>query len=76
MILPVNFLVGLAVGAATTYMYKDEKARHWVGSSTSKLKSGTGSVLGMFRKKNAEPETPQQAAEPVDGTVEKAAAAG
>ncbi len=56
MIFPLNFVVGAAVGAATTYVYKDEAARQWVNEKSSKLK---GSL--SFSKKKAIDEAPAPA---------------
>lgn len=74
MIFPINFITGFAVGAITTYVYKDEKAKSWLGNSSTKLKNGAGSVASVFKKKPAPETTEQQSAEVVEGTVEAATA--
>lgn len=74
MIFPINFITGFAVGAITTYVYKDEKAKTWLGNSSAKLKNGASSVTSVFKKKPAPETAAQQSAEVVEGTVETAAA--
>ncbi len=52
---PFNFVVGAAVGAAATYIYKDEPAKKRLGETGTKLKEGVSSFMASFRKK-PEPE--------------------
>lgn len=65
MIFPLNFVVGAAVGAATTYVYKDEAARQWVNEKGSKLK---GSL--SFSKKKAIDEASPAPATQTDAVIE------
>lgn len=51
---PVNFIVGAAVGAAATYIYKDENAQNWLKNTGNKLKEGAGSFSQSFKKKSDE----------------------
>jgi hypothetical protein len=51
MIIPMNFVIGAAAGAVTTYVLKDDTAKKWVKDAGSKIKSGAGSVTGVFKKK-------------------------
>ena len=48
---PLNLVVGAAVGAAVTYVYKDEPAKQWLGESGRKLKEGASSFVASFKKK-------------------------
>lgn len=50
---PLNLVVGAAVGAAVTYVYKDEPAKQWLRESGSKLKEGASSFVTSFKKKPA-----------------------
>ena len=51
---PANFVIGAAVGAATTYIFKDEPAKQKLIETGKNLKEGTRSFIASFRKK---PET-------------------
>ena len=48
---PANFVIGAAVGAATTYVFKDEPAKQKLIASGRKLKEGASSFMASFRKK-------------------------
>jgi len=48
---PANFVIGAAVGAATTYVFKDEPAKKKLIETGKKLKEGTSSFIASFRKK-------------------------
>lgn len=54
MVFPVNFAVGVVVGAAATYLYKSDTAKGKLAAAGKKIKegvkSGTGSVTGLFKK--------------------------
>jgi len=69
MIIPLNFVIGAAAGAVTTYVVKDDSAKQWIKNAGSKIKSGASSVTGMFRKKSKEDVVVKTAAE--DSTSEK-----
>ncbi|MBO0615235.1 hypothetical protein [Thiothrix fructosivorans] len=70
---PVAFVVGAAVGATSTYVYKDEPAKQWVQDTSKKLKEAAVSFMDSMKKK---PEEPAEAsveaaatAQTVEGTV-------
>lgn len=65
---PMNFVVGAAVGAAATYVFKDESAKQWLSETGTKLKEGTSSFMASF-KKNSEEQT-ENAAEKVEAAAE------
>lgn len=50
--LPVGILAGAAIGAATTYVYKDETSRQWLGEMSAKVKDGTQSLMSKFKKED------------------------
>ena len=54
MAFPINFAVGAAIGAVTTYVYKDESAKQKVISASQSAKKGISSgatrVKGLFKK--------------------------
>jgi len=54
MVIPMNFVIGAAVGAITTYVLKDDTAKQWVKDTGSKVKSGASSLTGVFKKKATE----------------------
>ncbi|MEZ5453132.1 MAG: hypothetical protein R3E93_10030 [Thiothrix sp.] len=68
---PLNFVVGAAVGAAATYVYKDEPAKHWLGETGQKLKEGANSFMASFKQK-AEDKA-DDAAEVVEAVAEETA---
>lgn len=49
--IPLGFVVGAAVGAAGTYVAKDEPARQWVIETSKKLKEATVSFVDSMKKK-------------------------
>lgn len=51
MFIPANFAIGALVGAAASYVYKDESARETLSNLGSKVKSGLDSTLGLLKKK-------------------------
>lgn len=63
---PVTFVVGAAVGAATTYVYKDEPAQQKLIVTGKKLKEGVSSFIESFRDK---PEEAQAAPEELTEVV-------
>ena len=54
MFIPANFAIGALVGAAASYVYKDESAREALSGLGSKVKDGLGSTLTMVKKKPEE----------------------
>ena len=54
MVFPVNFAMGVVVGAAVTYLYKNDAAKEKLVATGEKIKegvkSGTGRVAGLFKK--------------------------
>ncbi|MGB5598222.1 hypothetical protein J9253_15895 [Thiothrix litoralis] len=66
---PLNFVVGAAVGAVTTYVYKDDNAKQWLNETSEKLKNGVSSFMASFQKK-AEDKA-EDAAEAVVTVVEE-----
>lgn len=60
MVIPVNFIVGAAVGAVSTYVYKDEAAREWISDTTSKVKEKSSSFIASFKKKKDDADTDAQ----------------
>lgn len=56
MFIPANFAIGALVGAAASYVYKDESAREALSGLGSKVKDGLGSTLTMLKKKPEEVE--------------------
>ncbi|PWQ97161.1 hypothetical protein [Leucothrix arctica] len=78
MILTSSFVIGSAVGALSTYIYKDDEAKEKVSGTALKLKSG---ILGLFKKKEevseelvASTETVLEPAVEVTEIVKEAAA--
>lgn len=61
----LNFIVGAAVGAVATYVFKDEQAKQWLDDTSKKLQEGAASFMDSFKKK---PE--ETAAEAVQTTAE------
>lgn len=49
---PVNFVIGAAVGAAATYICKDESTKQRLAETTDKLKESLSSVTSVFQKKS------------------------
>ncbi|EIJ36786.1 YtxH domain-containing protein [Thiothrix nivea] len=66
---PLNFVVGAAVGAATTYVYKDEPAKQWLSETGNKLKEGANSFMASFKKKSE--DTTEVAGKVVESTAEE-----
>lgn len=54
MVFPINFAMGVVVGAAVTYLYKSDTAKEKLAATGEKIKqgvkSGTGRVAGLFKK--------------------------
>lgn len=50
MIIPINFVVGAAAGAVTTYVLKDDSTKQWLKNTGSK-------VTGVFKRKPKEDVT-------------------
>ena len=50
MFIPANFAIGALVGAAASYVYKDEAAKETLSNLGSKVKGGLDSTLGLFKK--------------------------
>lgn len=48
MILTSSFVIGSAIGALSTYIYKDDEAKEKVSGTALKIKSG---ISGLFKKK-------------------------
>lgn len=69
--LPIGILAGAAIGAATTYIYKDESSRQWLGEMSTKVKEGTQSLMDKFKKE----EEVAQAQEAFDVEADEAAVA-
>lgn len=75
MIIPANLAVGALVGAAATYVYKNEAAKETLSGLGTKVKSGVDSTLGLFKKKpeaDVEVTAEQDVAEVVAADVEVA----
>ncbi|WMP19455.1 hypothetical protein [Thiothrix lacustris] len=72
MILPLKFITGAAIGAVSTYVYKDEKAKQWLTESSKQLKEKTASLIDSLKKKPVDDavEPAKQAATVAEGTVE------
>lgn len=51
MFIPANFAIGALVGAAASYIYKDEAAKETLSNLGSKVKGGFDSTLGLLKKK-------------------------
>ena len=60
MLLPLNFAAGAIVGAAMTYVFKDQEAKDKVMSS-----------FGSLRKKKEDSTDAEVAEEPVESVVEE-----
>lgn len=71
--LPIGILAGAAIGAATTYVYKDESARQWLsdtaGQAADSVKSGAQSVMSMFNTTEEAVETVAEGAADVEESV-------
>ncbi len=56
--IPLNFVIGAAAGAVTTYVLKDNSAKEWAKNTGNKIKSSassvTSSVTSIFKKKSKE----------------------
>ena len=50
---PTSFVVGAALGAAITYLYKDQPARESFFEKSKQLKDKTIEKMGSLRKKPA-----------------------
>ena len=50
MLIPANFAIGALVGAAASYVYKDDAAKEALANLSSKVKSGVNSTLGLLKK--------------------------
>lgn len=50
MLIPANFAIGALVGAAASYVYKDDAAKQALSSLGGKVKSGLDSTLGLLKK--------------------------
>ena len=50
MFIPANFAIGALVGAAASYVYKDEAAKETLSNLGNKVKSGLDSTLSLFKK--------------------------
>lgn len=72
MLLTLKFLSGAALGAVTTYVYKDESSKQWLGERSKKLKDKAGSLLTVFKKKPADAAavSTTPVADVIEGTVE------
>jgi gas vesicle protein len=68
----MKFIMGAAIGAVTTYIYKDEKAKQWLDETNKKLKEKAGSFKASFSKKPADEAAASAtpAGEVIEGTVE------
>ncbi|MBJ6609851.1 MAG: hypothetical protein JG718_05775 [Candidatus Thiothrix moscowensis] len=49
--IPLSFVVGAAMGAAGTYVAKDEPAKQWVIETGKKLKEAAVSFMDSMKKK-------------------------
>lgn len=49
--IPLGFVVGAAVGAAGTYVAKDESAKQWAIETGKKLKDAAVSFMASMKKK-------------------------
>ncbi|NKB77165.1 MAG: hypothetical protein GKR96_09000 [Gammaproteobacteria bacterium] len=77
MVPPLNLLLGVAIGAAGIYIYKDESARQKLAATGGKVKegvsSGAGYVKGLFKKDpeaGAKTETGEKTAAGASGQTE------
>ncbi|QLQ31895.1 MAG: hypothetical protein HZT40_10185 [Candidatus Thiothrix singaporensis] len=70
---PLNFLVGAAIGAASTYVYKDEPAKNWVTDTSKKLKDAASSFMESMKTKPEVEETMEAAAVETAAVVAEAA---
>lgn len=71
MFIPANFAIGALVGAAASYVYKDEAAKETLSNLGNKVKGGLDSTLGLFKKKS---EVDAEAEIVADVVAEKAEA--
>lgn len=51
MLIPANFAIGALVGAAASYVYKDDTAKEVLSSLGSKVKGGLDSAIGLLKQK-------------------------
>lgn len=49
--IPLSFVVGAAMGAAGTYVAKDEPAKQWALETSKKLKEAAVSFMASMKKK-------------------------
>lgn len=49
--IPVTFIIGAAVGAAVTYVYKDDTSKTLVKQNSKKMKEKMSSLMAVFKKK-------------------------
>jgi hypothetical protein len=71
---PLPFVIGAAVGATGTYVYKDEPAKQWVQDTSKKLKEAAVSFMDSMKKQpeeqaEASVEAATAAQTVVEGTV-------
>ena len=57
---PVGMFFGAAVGAAVTYVYKDDSTKARVGEATENLKNKVSSLIASFKAKPNESEDEMQ----------------
>lgn len=60
MLIPANFAIGALVGAAASYVYKDDAAKQALSNLSSKVKGGLDSTLAMLKPQ--QPETDSESA--------------
>lgn len=71
---PVSFVTGAVMGAAATFVYKDEGVKQWFKDTSSSIGD---SVSGLFKKKEKPVETVENVEKTdadsivVDGTAEE-----
>lgn len=56
--IPVVFVMGTAVGAAGTYVYKDEPAKQWVVETSKKLKEAAVFFMDSMKKSQKQQQKP------------------
>ena len=63
--IPVGMFLGVAVGAAATYVYKDDSAREWLANTSDSLKAKMASLTNSLKTKPEEVSAEEAHAEVV-----------
>lgn len=67
--IPLSFVVGAAIGAAGTYVAKDDPAKQWVVETGKKLKEAATSFMESMKKKPEAQATDAASGQTVEGEV-------